>query len=99
MKIQRKNPTITHRKMDTWKSKGKEHEGKKEKETVFGTVVRGAGIIGRKIASGVKNLATADNAQKLGDWSRSTGEFMNSRSFGYSGTAPKTKKTKKRKHR
>ena len=97
MELHRRKPIIIER-METWKAKGKPSQKAKQKKATpgfLGTVTRGAGIIGSKIASGLKNVTTVENAQKLGDWGASTGEFMQSRSFGYSGTAPKKKKETK----
>jgi hypothetical protein len=98
MQISPKKPIIKER-MGTWKAKGKPSKKAKQKKATtgfLGTVTRGAGIIGSKIASGLKNVTTVENTQKLGDWGRSTGEFMQSKSFGYSGTAPKKKKRKRK---
>jgi len=93
MQIKQKKPIIIER-METWKAKGKPSQKVKAKTPpgFLSTVARGAGIIGGKIGSGLKSVATAENAQKLGNWGRNTGEFIQSRSFGYSGTAPKKKK-------
>ena len=85
--------------MGTWKAKGKPSQKTKAKTMsgFLGTVARGAGIIGGKIGSGLKSVATAENAQKLGDWGRNTGEFMQSKGFGYKPSKTQHKKTKKRK--
>ena len=84
--------------METWKAKGMPSQKAKKKATpgFLATVARGAGIIGGKIGSGLKSIATDENAQKLGDWGRSTNEFMQSRSFGYTENASKKKKRKRK---
>jgi len=100
MELHRRKPIIIER-METWKAKGKPSQKVKAKTPpgFLSTVARGAGIIGGKIGSGLKSVATAENAQKLGNWGRNTGEFIQSRSFVYDPPFKKAqqKKTKKKK--
>jgi hypothetical protein len=102
MQIRPKKPIIKER-VGTWKAKGKPSQKVKAKTKpgFLGTVVSGAKIIGGKLGSGLKSVATAENAQELGDWGRSTGEFMESRSFGYTVALrqKKKKRTNKRKRK